>query len=92
MSGDNAGTTALDPKPRIHDFIRREILFEDASAELTDQTPLLEGLLDSMGLMELVAFLEEEFDLEIQDDAIVRDNFATIDAISRAVAGWTAGR
>ena len=40
-----------------------------------------------MALMQLVAFLEEEFDIEIDDTEVTAENFRTIGDIERLVGG-----
>ncbi len=70
---------------RIRGFIQTEILFEDDSVALTNETPLLDGVLDSLGLMQLVAFLEEEFDIEVQDEEVTVEHFRTIADIDNLV-------
>jgi len=75
----------VDVASRIRDFISEEILFEDNSTGLTDETPLLNGVMDSLGLMQLVAFLEEEFDVEIDDADMTADHFRTISDIQELV-------
>jgi acyl carrier protein len=42
--------------------------------------------LDSQGIMELVAFLEEGFSIEVGDEDLVTDNFRSVDAITGFVA------
>jgi acyl carrier protein len=42
--------------------------------------------LDSQGIMELVAFLEEGFGVEVGDEDLVPDNFRSVDAITAFVA------
>jgi acyl carrier protein len=39
------------------------------------------GILDSLGILDLVTFLEQEFSITIADDELVPDNFQTIDGI-----------
>lgn len=73
----------MDVQARVRDFVKHEVLFEDT--DLTSETPLLNGMVDSMGLMRLVAFLEEEFDIEIDDTEITEDNFGTVADIARLV-------
>jgi acyl carrier protein len=75
----------VDAADRIKGFIKDEILFEDTSTTLTDQTPLLNGVIDSLGLMQLVAFLEEEFDVEIDDADMTADHFRTVADIQQLV-------
>ncbi|MGH2701170.1 MAG: phosphopantetheine-binding protein, partial [Actinomycetota bacterium] len=55
-----------------------QVLFEEENVSLDDGTRLLEGVLDSLALMQLVAFLEDEFEVEIEDADITKDNFSTI--------------
>ena len=74
-----------DVRNRIREFIRQELLYGDSNATLEDETPLLENVMDSLGLMQLVAFLEQEFDVEIDDGEITTDNFQTIASIEGLV-------
>ena len=75
----------MDVASRVKDFIKDEILFEDRDATLADDTPLLNGIMDSLGLMQLVAFLEEEFDVEIDDADMTADHFRTVHDIEDLV-------
>jgi acyl carrier protein len=77
---------------RIRGFIQTEILFDDDSVALTNETPLLDGVLDSLGLMQLVAFLEEEFDIEVQDEEVTVEHFRTIADIEGLVNSRVAQR
>ena len=70
---------------RIKGFIASELMFEDSSTSLSDDTALIGGVLDSLGLMQLVAFLEEEFGVEIDDADITVDHFRSIVDIEKLV-------
>ena len=49
---------------------------------MSDSTSLLQaGVLDSLGVMQLVAFLQEQCDVAIADDDLVPENLESIDAI-----------
>ncbi len=74
-----------DVSTRIRDFITTEIMFEDSAASLTAEMPLLGAVMDSLGLMQLIAFLEEEFNVEIDDADVTVDNFRTVGDIERLV-------
>ena len=68
----------------------REFLFEKfplaKSRSLDDNASLLdEGILDSLGVLELVTFLQEELSVAVEDDDLVPENFASIDAIVQFV-------
>jgi acyl carrier protein len=80
----------VDDKERIRGFIREDITLDPPDARLEDDTPLLDGILDSMSLMRLVAFLEEDFGVEIDDTAITAENFRTVEDIARLVRGSVA--
>lgn len=70
---------------RIREFILSELLFEDKDAVLSDDTSLLDGIIDSLSLMQLVAFLEEEFGVDVDDAEITADHFKTVADIVRLV-------
>jgi acyl carrier protein len=76
----------MNVSERIRGFIREEVML-DADARLDDDSPLLDGILDSLALMQLVGFLEEEFDTEIDDTEVTAENFKTIADIERLVSG-----
>lgn len=54
--------------------------------KLDDSSALLdEGVLDSLGILELVDYLQAELGIRIDDDDLVPDNFASIDSIAAFV-------
>lgn len=71
---------------RIKEFISGELMFEDKTATLTEDTPLLGGVIDSLGLMQLISFIEEEFEVAIDDAEVTTDNFRTVGDIEQLVA------
>lgn len=68
----------LNVSDQVREFLLEQVLFEEENVSLDDGTRLLEGVLDSLALMQLVAFLEDEFEVEIEDADITKDNFSTI--------------
>lgn len=64
-------------------YVKDELLegFEGMELE-ADQDLLGSGLIDSIGMMTLVAFVEEQFDVSIPPGDLTIENFMTIDAIS----------
>jgi acyl carrier protein len=67
----------------IRQFIIENFLFEESSS-LNEQASFLEnGILDSTGILELVAFLEETFGIAVADDELVPEN---LDSIANVVA------
>lgn len=58
--------------------------------KLYDDTLLIsEGYIDSMGFVSLVAFLSEKFDIEMQDEDLVEENFKSINAVVEFVVKKT---
>jgi acyl carrier protein len=54
---------------------------------LTDEYPLIDGqVLDSLGIYQLVSFLESEFGIEILDQELIPENFGTIGDLARLVS------
>ncbi len=71
---------------QVRDFLIDEAHWQGTRAELTDDLPLIEnGVIDSMALLRLVAWLETQYRIEIGDADVVPSNFGTIERISRLV-------
>jgi acyl carrier protein len=67
---------------RLKDYISRELVGRPELLPLKNDTPLLEtGILDSLALLRLLVFLEQEFNVQVDDFELIPDNFNTIDAI-----------
>lgn len=74
----------MDTKSDIRAYIREELLVADGSA-LQDDTPLWGGVIDSVGLMQLITFIEERFGVEVDDDELTSSHFGTIGDIASLV-------
>jgi acyl carrier protein len=67
---------------RVRTFIEENFLFRSEVSALADSDSLLEnGVMDSTGILELVAFLESDFSIQMTDADIVPDNLDSIAAI-----------
>ena len=59
--------------------------------EVSPDEPLIEnGVLTSLQTVELVTFLEERFDILVEDEEFDEENFGSVEAIASLVAGKTA--
>ncbi len=59
---------------------------------IDNKTPLLEaGIVDSMGVLDVVAFLEQAFKIAISDEELTPENFADIDNMASFVQGKMEG-
>lgn len=66
----------------INDYISRELVDKPELLPLMNDTPLLEsGILDSLSVLKLVLFLEEQYGTVVAPDELIPENFETIDAI-----------
>jgi acyl carrier protein len=75
----------------IRAFIVENFLFGDTSQDLGDDVSLIEAdLVDSTGILELVAFVEERWGIAVKDADIVPANFDSIGRIA-AFVGKRAG-
>lgn len=75
-----------DVKERLRQFIVSTYLPGESPENLRDDTRLLSsGVLDSLATLGLVAFVEKEFELEIEAHETGRDNFDRIEDIAALV-------
>ncbi|HEX2182379.1 MAG TPA: phosphopantetheine-binding protein [Rubrobacteraceae bacterium] len=59
--------------------------------EVSPDEPLIEnGVLTSLQTVELVTFLEERFDILVEDEEFDEENFGSVEAIASLVASKTA--
>ncbi len=81
----------IDIENKVRSFIEDNFLFREDRAGLSDSESLLDaGLIDSTGILELVAFLESEFAIRMADADIVPANLDSIADIVAYVQGKTA--
>jgi acyl carrier protein len=72
-------------RSRLRSFIATEILLEENPSLVTDETHLVGGVLDSLGLMQLVNFINEEFGVKFEDEEVTPENFRTVQDLERLV-------
>lgn len=66
----------------IRAYIIDNFLFGDDRG-LDDSASFLEnGIIDSTGILELVAFLEKEFSVKISDDELLPENLDSLDKVT----------
>ena len=72
----------------VRQFIEDTFLFRSDQAVLGADESLLEaGLIDSTGVLELVAFIEERFAVRMEDSEITPENLDSVRAITAYVSG-----
>ena len=77
----------MDSKPAtIIKYIQDNLLMGRGEIELSPEDDLLgSGILDSMGVMRLVGFVEETFNIKVPPEDIVIENFMDVQAITKYV-------
>jgi acyl carrier protein len=69
---------------RIKQLMTENLTWSGSWSQVDEDYPLLaKQVIDSLGMLKLVSLIEEEFDVEIDDEDIVPDNWRTI----RHIAG-----
>ena len=71
------------------DLIRSFVMQQFPAAKkraIDEKVPLLEsGIVDSLGMLDLVSFLEKSFAIQLADDELTPENFATIASLAEFV-------
>lgn len=69
----------------IRKFIEENFILEGNDHLGTEDSLLEKGIIDSTGVLELVAFIEETFQFKVQDEELVPDNLDSIKNISQFI-------
>lgn len=71
---------------KIKSFISENILFTDDGYPYKNEDSFLEnGIVDSMNVMEIVAYVEDTYSIKIEDNEIVPANFDSVASISNFI-------
>jgi acyl carrier protein len=76
----------MDTKTKIKQYITQNILLTDQDFPCGDDASFLDqGIIDSLGFMELVAFVEKECGIQIWPQDLVPDNFDSVNKLERYI-------
>lgn len=76
----------MDVKESIKNYVITELVNDKQYSNLSDTDQLIEsGIIDSLGIMKLIGFLEDNLSVHIDDMELVPENFSTIEAITTLV-------
>jgi acyl carrier protein len=79
--------TALDIPAQIRTYIIHNLLFGDESLIYSDEDSFLEReIVDSLGVIELVTFLEAQFGISVADHELIPENFDSVKNLAEYVA------
>jgi acyl carrier protein len=71
----------MDRKAVLVDYIKNDIM-RNKNAKLDESEDLLSsGILDSLAILQLVAYIDKTLGIEIPDEDVVYDNFKSINSL-----------
>jgi acyl carrier protein len=84
---DNVG----EVQERVETFILDNLLLgDDERMPSAEDSLIRSGVIDSTGILELIEFLEQEFDIQVEDTETVPENLDGIERIAEFVHRKTA--
>ena len=73
-------------KATVRSFLNETFMFRGAVDQVADDASLIKaGILDSVGVLTLISFLEEKFEVQVSDDEVEPENLESVDAITAFV-------
>jgi acyl carrier protein len=68
---------------KVRKYILENFLFTDDETALCNDDSFLEkGIIDSTGILELMAFIGDEFQITIEDDEIIPENLDSVNCVA----------
>lgn len=82
--------TSADIKQVLRDHIRRNYLGAASRSDFGDDDSFLrDGIIDSIGILELAQFVQETFDIRVDTADILPAHFDTLNKLERYIAART---
>ena len=73
-----------ETQEQVRNFVIENLLLGEEEENFTNGQSFLDsGLIDSTGILEIIGFLEDEYDITIKDDEMIPEN---LDSVERIVA------
>jgi acyl carrier protein len=82
----------MDISATLIDYIQKELAIGRAKAVQPDDDLFSTGVLDSLGILQLVLFIEEQFGIKVPDEDVLFENFQTVAAMTRYLEAKLAGK
>jgi acyl carrier protein len=74
----------MSVEQKIRDYILENYLFTDDQSALSNNDSFLDkGILDSTGILEVIYFIEEDFDIKVEDEEMIPEN---LDSVNKIIA------
>lgn len=72
----------MNTQDKLAQYIQAELAKGRKAKIKYDDDLLSQGIIDSLGILQLVAFIEDEFGVAIPDEDVVLENFMSVNALS----------
>ena len=78
----------MPTKETVRNFLQELLAEYGETADFSDDTSLLiSGMLDSLAVLRIVVFLEQEFGLDLSDQGFDQNDFDSVTSIMRMIEG-----
>ena len=67
----------------VREFIVENFLFGDEEGLENESSFFETGVVDSTGILEIVSFIEEEFEVKVEDEDLIPENFSSVVTIDQ---------
>lgn len=72
----------MDTQSILTEYIKKELV-KGRNIDIAPGDDLLgAGIIDSLGILQLVAFIEDRFNFQIPDEDVVFENFFSVEALA----------
>jgi acyl carrier protein len=72
----------MDKQSALLEFIKQDLMKGRPSAISVEDDLMSAGILDSLSLLQLVTFIEEQFGINVPDEDVLYENFHSIKVLS----------
>ena len=84
MTTERSNVDQLGYAARVRQLILQDMGWAGRPEDLSDTYPLIDNdVIDSMGIFQIVSFLEDDLGIVVPDEELVPENFETLEAIAR---------
>ena len=73
-----ADSTTIAVQDKLIKYLESQVLFDREQTTVQAGEPLFDGLLDSLDTLRLVVFIEEQFQVHVEDGEMSPDNFESV--------------
>ena len=81
----------MTTEQRVRQFVIENFYVSDPSSVDDDTLLVTNGIVDSTGMLEVISFLEEQFDIRITDQEMTPENLESVSRIARFITAKQAG-